>query len=99
VPEFWGGSYGVVPRSVKGTRKRDEKLDSCAAKKGAKKLVSSNCSKILETESRGLRIEKLVRKQCQLPLIQKKLLTLLLLLSDRNDAKLLAIKMTLVHVI
>jgi hypothetical protein len=28
--------------------KRDEKLDFCAAKKGAKKLVSSNFAKILE---------------------------------------------------
>jgi hypothetical protein len=28
--------------------KRDEKLDSCAAKKGIKKLVSSNFTRILE---------------------------------------------------
>jgi hypothetical protein len=32
-------------------RKRDEKLDSHAAKKGAKKLVSSNSMNILEKES------------------------------------------------
>jgi hypothetical protein len=31
--------------------KRDEKSESRAAKKGAKKLVSSNCAKILVTES------------------------------------------------
>jgi hypothetical protein len=38
-------------RSTKGTKKRDEKSDSRAAEKGPKKLVSSNCSKILEKES------------------------------------------------
>jgi hypothetical protein len=32
----------------KGMRKRDKKLDSRAAKKSAKKLVSSNFAKILE---------------------------------------------------
>ncbi len=32
-------------------KKRDEKLDSCAAEKGAKKLVSSASAKILEKES------------------------------------------------
>jgi hypothetical protein len=32
----------------KGMRKRDKKLESLAAKKGAKKLVSSNVAKILE---------------------------------------------------
>ncbi len=31
--------------------KRDEKLESRAAKKGARKLVSSNVTKILENES------------------------------------------------
>jgi hypothetical protein len=36
---------------TKGMRKRDEKSDSRAAKKGAKKLVSSNYAKILEKES------------------------------------------------
>jgi hypothetical protein len=36
--------YFGVP---KGMRKQDEKSDSCAAKKGAKKLVSSNCAEIL----------------------------------------------------
>ncbi len=35
----------------KGMRKRDEKLDSRTAKKGAKKLVSSNYAKILDKES------------------------------------------------
>jgi hypothetical protein len=32
-------------RRTKGIKKRDEKLDSRAAKKGAKKLVSSDCAK------------------------------------------------------
>jgi hypothetical protein len=35
-------------RSNKGKKKWDEKLNSRAAEKGAKKLVSSNCAKILE---------------------------------------------------
>jgi hypothetical protein len=34
-------------------RKWDDKLDSCAAKKGAKKLVSSNYAKILVKKSSG----------------------------------------------
>jgi hypothetical protein len=34
-----------------GYKKPDKKLDSCAAKKGAKKLASSNLAKILEYES------------------------------------------------
>ncbi len=34
-----------------GMTKQDEKLDSRAAEKGAKKLVSSYCVKILENES------------------------------------------------
>jgi hypothetical protein len=42
--------YDVV-LGDKGMRKRDEKLDSCAAKKGAKKLVNSDCAKILDKES------------------------------------------------
>ncbi len=36
---------------TKGIKKRDEKLDSRAAEKGTKKLVSSNCAKILEKEN------------------------------------------------
>jgi hypothetical protein len=47
VPETWGRTYNVLPWSAKGMRKWDEKLDSLAAKKGTKKLVSSNCTKIL----------------------------------------------------
>jgi hypothetical protein len=35
----------------KGMRKQDEKLDSHAAEKGARKLVSSNYAKILDKES------------------------------------------------
>jgi hypothetical protein len=38
-------------RRTKGMRKWDEKLDSHAAKKGAKKLVSSNYAKILDKSS------------------------------------------------
>jgi hypothetical protein len=37
--------YNVLPWSVKGTRKQGENLDSSAAKKGAKKLVSSDFAK------------------------------------------------------
>jgi hypothetical protein len=48
VPEIWGHMYDVLAWSAKGTRKRDEKSDSRAAKKGAKKLVSSDFAKILE---------------------------------------------------
>jgi hypothetical protein len=42
MPETWGRMYDVLARSAKGTRKRDKISDSRAAKKGAKKLVSSN---------------------------------------------------------
>ncbi len=38
-------------RRTKGIKKWDEKSDSCAAKKGAKKLVSRDCAKILDKES------------------------------------------------
>jgi hypothetical protein len=38
----------VQHQDTKGMRKLDKKLDSHAAKKGAKKLVSSDCAKILE---------------------------------------------------
>ncbi len=37
-------------RRTKGIKKRDEKSDSHATKKGAKKLLSSDCAKILEKE-------------------------------------------------
>jgi hypothetical protein len=37
--------YNVALWSTKGMRKQDGKLDSHAAKKGAKKLVSSDCAK------------------------------------------------------
>ncbi len=37
VPEIWGHMYEVLAWSAKGTRKRNKKLDSCAADKGAKK--------------------------------------------------------------
>ncbi len=68
----------AIPKVLK---KWDEKLDSHAPEKGAKKLVSSNCTKILEKEWQ-LRLEKHVRNQCLLPLIQKMLQILSLLLSD-----------------
>jgi hypothetical protein len=48
VPEIWGRMYDVLPQSAKGMRKCDKKSDSHAAKKGTKKLVSSNFTKILE---------------------------------------------------
>ncbi len=48
MPETWGHMYDVLPWSAKGMRKWDKKSNSRAAKKGAKKLVSSNFAKILE---------------------------------------------------
>jgi hypothetical protein len=45
VPEIWGRMYDVLPWSAKRTRKWDKKLDSRAAKKDAKKLVSCNFCK------------------------------------------------------
>ncbi len=45
---------------TKGMRKWDEKLDSCAAKKGAKKLVSSNYAKIPDKES-----SEKIRETCE----------------------------------
>jgi hypothetical protein len=33
VPEIWGCMHNVLPQSAKGTRKRDKKLDSHAARK------------------------------------------------------------------
>jgi hypothetical protein len=47
VPEKWGRKYNVLPWSAKGMRKQDEKSNSCAAEKGATKLVSSDFAKIL----------------------------------------------------
>jgi hypothetical protein len=41
-----------------GCKKRDEKLDSRAAEKGAKKLVSSNFVKILEVATK-------IRETCE----------------------------------
>jgi hypothetical protein len=43
--------YNVVLGVPKVQKKWDEKLDPHAAKKGPKKLVSSDCAKILEKES------------------------------------------------
>ncbi len=47
VPEIWGRMYGILGWSAKGSRKQNEKSDSHAAKKGAKKLVSSNFAKTM----------------------------------------------------
>ncbi len=46
--DTWGCMYNVLPGSAQGLRKRDKKLDSHAAKNGAKKLVSIDCAQILE---------------------------------------------------
>jgi hypothetical protein len=51
MPEIWGHMYSIVLWSTKGMRKRVDESDSYAAKKGAKKLVRSDCTKILEKES------------------------------------------------
>jgi hypothetical protein len=51
VPEIWECTYDLIPQCAKGMRKWDEKLDSHAAKKGVKKLVSSKSAKKLEKES------------------------------------------------
>jgi hypothetical protein len=48
VPERWGPMFNILAWSAKGTRKWDEISDYRAAKKGAKKLVSSNFAKTLE---------------------------------------------------
>ncbi len=48
VPETWGITYVVLPGSAQSLRKQDKKLDSCAAKKGMKKQVSSKCAKNLD---------------------------------------------------
>jgi hypothetical protein len=48
VLEIWGRMYNVPAWSAKGTRKRGKKLDSHAAKKGGKDLVSSNFANILK---------------------------------------------------
>ncbi len=43
-----GGAYNVLAWSAKSMKKGDKKSDSCAAKKGVKKLVISVLVKILE---------------------------------------------------
>ncbi len=47
VPETWGPMYDVQAWIAEGTRRRYKKLDSRAAKKGTKKLVSCVFAKIL----------------------------------------------------
>ncbi len=51
VPETWGRMYNAQPWNAKGMRKRDKTSDSRAARKGTKKLVSSNFVKILDYKS------------------------------------------------
>jgi hypothetical protein len=58
VSETWRRMYNALARSAKGTRKRDEKLDSRAAEKGVKKSVSSNFTKILEVATK-------IRETCE----------------------------------
>ncbi len=48
VCQKYGGACTTWYLENQWYKKRDEKLDSRAAKKGAKKLVSSNCAKILK---------------------------------------------------
>ncbi len=48
--KYGGACTTYLPWTTKGMSKWDEKLDSCAAKKGAKKLVSSDCPKILQNK-------------------------------------------------
>jgi hypothetical protein len=47
----YGGAYTTWYLDTQRYKKRDKKSDSCAAKKGAKKLVGSASVKILEKES------------------------------------------------
>jgi len=47
-PESLGRTYDILPLSAKCMRKWDKKSDSHAAKKGAKKFLSSNFAKRLE---------------------------------------------------
>ncbi len=51
VPETWGHTYNLLPRSAKGTRQRVGILYYHAAKKGTKKIVSRELAKIQEWES------------------------------------------------
>ncbi len=51
VCQKYGGACMMRYSEKQRYKKRDEKLDSRGAKKGAKKLVSSDCKKILEIES------------------------------------------------
>jgi hypothetical protein len=51
VCQKYGGTCTTWYLENQRYKKRDKKLDSRAAKKGTKKLVSSVCAKILEKES------------------------------------------------
>ncbi len=60
VQEIWGCMYDVLARSANGMRKQDEKLDSRAAKKGAKKLVSSDF-----TIFQNMKVVTKIRETCE----------------------------------
>ncbi len=51
VPEIWERMDNMLPRSAKGTKNGTRNLIPLQLRKCAKKLVSSNFSKILEYES------------------------------------------------
>jgi hypothetical protein len=48
----------MTSSKCQGYKKGDKKLDSCAAEKGAKKLVGSNFAKILEVATK-------IRETCE----------------------------------
>jgi hypothetical protein len=73
-------------------RKRDKKSNSCAAKKGMKKLVSRTAQKYLNKEV-AIKIRETGEKTQFTPSNPIKLLILSLLLSDGDDPKLLGIRM------
>jgi hypothetical protein len=64
-----GHMYNVPARSAHDTRKWDKKSDSCAAKKGAKKLVRSNFAKTLNKKVATKKRET-CEKHNLLPLVQ-----------------------------
>jgi hypothetical protein len=74
--------YNVLPQSTKGMRKWDEKLDSLAAKKGAKKQVSSDCPKC-QKKKVAIKIRETCEKTMFAPSNPIKATNLSLLLSDR----------------
>jgi hypothetical protein len=51
VCQKYGGACTTWYSENERYKKQDKELDSCAAKKGTKKLVRSDCATILEKES------------------------------------------------